>query len=125
MGAGVGTNRRGLTDVVLLDLVDVAVDGRVAEEGHHDLLAARQLHHVGRVTLQGVGRRRRRPPQRPGAARDVEDPQLVRHVGPLGFQLPTKHVDVVLGAHQKERRAVRGFIEETAISSGYVLECSV
>lgn len=103
MGGRVRTNQSGLTEVVLLDLVDVAIDGRVAEEGQHDHLAAGQLHHVGRVTLQGVGWRRRRPPQRPGAARDVEDPQLVCHVGPLGLQLPAKHVDVVLGAHQRER----------------------
>lgn len=85
-----------LTHVVLLDLVDVAVDRRVAEEGQHRRLAVRQLHHVSRVPLQCVRRRRGRLPQRPGAAGDVEHPQLVRHVGRLGLQLPAEHVDVVL-----------------------------
>ena len=47
-----------LTDVVLLNFVDVAVDRRVAEEDQHHRLAVGQLHHVGGVALQGVGRGR-------------------------------------------------------------------
>lgn len=51
---------------------------------------------MGGVALQGVGRRRGWFPWRPGAPGDVEHPQLVRHVGRLRLQLPSKHVDVIL-----------------------------
>lgn len=70
-----------LTDVVLLNFVDVAVNWRVAEEGQHGCFATGQRHHMGSVPLQGIRRRQRRFAQGPGPSRDVEDPQLLRHVG--------------------------------------------
>lgn len=98
---GAQSAQRILTEAVLLHFVDVAVDGGVAEEDQHERLAVRLLHHVGRVALQGVGRGRCRVPQRPAAAGDVEHPQLIRHVGRFGLQLPAKHVDVILGRNKK------------------------
>lgn len=95
-----------LTDVVLLNFVDVAVNGRVAKEGQHGGVTISQHHHMGGVPLQGVGRRRRRFPQRPTACRDVEDPQLIRHVGRLHLQLPTKHEDVILQGRREAPKRV-------------------
>lgn len=91
-----------LTQVVLLHVADVAVDGRVAEDDQHDGLAALQQDAVRRVALHGVdlglgGRPHRRVPALPRPAGDVEHPQLVRHVAPAGLQFTPEHEDVVLG----------------------------
>lgn len=91
-----------LTDVVLLNFVDVAVDWRVAKEDQHHRFSIGQLYHVGGVSLQGVGRRRGWFQQRPGASGDVEHPHLIRHVSRSCFQLPAEHVDVILGKRQRE-----------------------
>lgn len=91
-----------LTDVVLLDFVDVAVDGRVAKEDQHHRLAISHLHHMRRVSLQGVWRCWGRFPWQPGAPGNVEDPHLICHVSRSHFQLPAKHVDVILhGGHTR------------------------
>lgn len=95
-----------LTDVVLLNFVDVAVDWRVAKEDQHHWLAVGLLHHMGGVPLQSVRRRRGWCPWRPGASRDVEHPHFVRHVGRLRLQLPTKHVDVILHEGRDRERSV-------------------
>lgn len=95
-----------LTDVVLLNFVEVAVNWRVAKEGQHGCFAIGQRHHVGGVPLQGIRRRQRWFAQGPGASRDVKDPQLIRHVGRLHLQLPTKHEDVIL----QERRGALKFV---------------
>lgn len=85
-----------LTDVVLLNFVDVAVNWGVAKEGQHGCFAVGQRHHMGGVPLQGVRGRQSWGAQGPGASGDVKDPQLIRHVGRLHLQLPTKHEDVIL-----------------------------
>lgn len=94
----------GLTDVVLLNLVDVAVNWWVAKEGQHHRVAAGQLHHMGGVPFHGVRRRQRGLPQGPGTSGDVKDPQLIRHVGWRHLQFSTKHEDVIL---QERRQAVK------------------
>lgn len=95
-----------LTDVVLLNFVDVAVNWWVAKEGQHGCFAIGQRHHMGGVPLQGIRRGQRWFTQGPGASRDVKDPQLIRHVGRLHLQLPTKHEDVIL----QERREALKFV---------------
>lgn len=103
-----------LTDVVLLNFVDVAVNRRVAKEDQHHRLAAGQLHHVGGVALQGVRRRRGRFPWQPGASGDVEHPHFVRHVGCSSFHFPAKQVDVIL---QKKRVKIKAFLLFTFVDA--------
>lgn len=48
------TAELGLTQVVLLYVADVAVDGGVTKDDQHDGLATAQLHAMGRVALHSV-----------------------------------------------------------------------
>lgn len=95
-----------LTDVVLLNFVDVAVNWRVAKEGQHGCFTVGQRHHMGGVPLQCIRRGQRWFAKGPGAPRDVKDPQLICNVGRLHLQLSTKHKDVILW----ERREVLRFV---------------
>lgn len=84
-----------LTQVVLLDVADVAVEGAVAEEDEHDGAVVPEGDDVGRVPHHGVLLLGLRGQRRPALPRDVEHPQLAAHV-PRGIDLTAVHVDVIL-----------------------------
>lgn len=90
-----------LTQVVLLNVADVAVDGGVAKDDQHDCVATVQRDTVGRVSLHGVDldlcqRADNGVPPLPRTVGYVEDPQLIGDVVQASLQFPPKHVDVIL-----------------------------
>lgn len=89
------------TQVVLLNIAYVAVDGRVAKDDEHDGLATLQLDAVGCVSLHRINLSLSRRVHvgvspLPHSTGYVERPQLICHVAPAGFQFPTEQVDGIL-----------------------------
>ena len=93
--------RRRLAYVVLLHLVDVAVERAVSKHDQHDGAASLQQggHDVGRVAHHGVLLLAPRAQLCPALVLGVEHPQLAGHVA-RGVHLPPVHEDLSLGTRQ-------------------------
>lgn len=88
-----------LTQIVLLNIADVAVDGRVAKNDQHNSVAPFCLDAVCRMTLHCINLGRldhNRVSPLPRPTWHVEHPQFICHIPSAAFQFPAKHVDLIL-----------------------------
>lgn len=88
-----------LTQIVLLNIADVAVDRRVAKNDQHNSIAPFCLDAVRRMTLHRINLGRlddHRVSPLPRPTWHVEHPQFICHIPSAAFQFPAKHVDLIL-----------------------------
>lgn len=88
-----------LTNVVLLDVAQVAINGWIAKQHHHDGLSISVFHYMCTMSLHSKMlsvQHRVGSPEGPGTDICIKHPQFICYVPRARIQLPTKHVDLIL-----------------------------